>query len=78
MLNGPFVVLTNEFAGSDGDIFPQAVQLEKLAPVIGERSWGGVIGINSLRPLQDGGIVTHVRSPRGGIRATAGAWRTAA
>ncbi len=58
VLNGPFVVLTNEFAGSDGDIFPQAVQLEKLAPVIGERSWGGVIGMNSLRPLVDGGVVT--------------------
>ncbi len=62
VLNGPFVVLTNEFAGSDGDIFPQAVQLEKLAPVIGIRSWGGVVGINSLRPLVDGGIVTMSQS----------------
>ena len=58
VLNGPFVVLTNEFAGSDGDIFPQAVQIEGLAPVIGQRSWGGVVGINSIRPLQDGGLVT--------------------
>jgi len=58
-LNGPFVVLTNENAGSDGDIFPQAIQLEKLAPVIGKRSWGGVIGINAIRPLQDGGLVTQ-------------------
>jgi len=58
-LNGPFVVLTNENAGSDGDIFPQAVQLEHLAPVIGKRSWGGVIGINAVRPLQDGGLVTQ-------------------
>ena len=62
VLNGPFVVLTNEFAGSDGDIFPQAVQLEGLAPVIGIRSWGGVVGINSLRPLVDGGIVTMSQS----------------
>jgi tricorn protease len=61
-LNGPFVVLTNEFAGSDGDIFPQAVQLEKLAPVIGIRSWGGVVGIASLRPLVDGGLVTQSQS----------------
>ncbi len=53
------MVLTNENAGSDGDIFPQAVQLEKLAPVIGKRSWGGVIGINAVRPLQDGGLVTQ-------------------
>ncbi len=59
VLNGPFVVLTNEFAGSDGDIFPQAVQLAGLAPVIGIRSWGGVVGISGLRPLQDGGAVTN-------------------
>jgi tricorn protease len=59
VLNGPFVVLTNERAGSDGDIFPQAVQLEKLAPVIGMRSWGGVVGITGVRPLQDGGLITQ-------------------
>jgi tricorn protease len=59
VLNGPFVVLTNEFAGSDGDIFPHAVQLEKLAPVIGMRSWGGVVGIRGDKPLVDGGMVTH-------------------
>ncbi len=58
-LNGPFVVLTNEFAGSDGDIFPMAVQLEKLAPVIGMRSWGGVIGIRGDKPLVDGGMLTQ-------------------
>jgi tricorn protease len=58
-LNGPFVVLTNEHAGSDGDIFPAAVQLEGLAPVIGKRSWGGVVGINSLRPMVDGGLLTQ-------------------
>ncbi|MBD3220904.1 hypothetical protein GF314_06640, partial [bacterium] len=59
VLNGPFVVLTNQMAGSDGDIFPQAVQLEGLAPVIGKRSWGGVVGITGVRPLQDGGLVTQ-------------------
>lgn len=59
VLNGPFVVLTNEFAGSDGDIFPYAVQLAELAPVIGTRSWGGVIGIRGGRPLVDGGMVTN-------------------
>ncbi len=58
-LNGPFVVLTNEFAGSDGDIFPMAVQLEKLAPVIGTRSWGGVVGIRGDKPLVDGGMLTQ-------------------
>jgi len=59
VLNGPFVVLTNEFAGSDGDIFPQAIQLAGLAPVIGTRSWGGVNGIRMQKRLVDGGMVTH-------------------
>ena len=58
VLNGPFVVLTNEFAGSDGDVFPMAIQLEKLAPVIGMRSWGGVVGIRLDKLLMDGGIIT--------------------
>jgi len=61
-LNGPFVVLTNEHAGSDGDIFPAAIQLEGLAPVIGMRSWGGVVGINSVRPMVDGGMLTQPAS----------------
>jgi tricorn protease len=59
VLNGPFVVLTNEFAGSDGDIFPAAIQLEKLAPVIGMRSWGGVVGIRGDKLLVDGGMLTQ-------------------
>ena len=54
--------MTNEFAGSDGDIFPAAVQLEGLAPVIGKRSWGGVVGISSLRPMVDGGLLTQPES----------------
>ena len=58
-LNGPFVVITNEFAGSDGDIFPRAVQLEGLAPVIGMRSWGGVVGIRADKLLQDNGMITQ-------------------
>jgi len=58
-LLGPFVVLTNQFAGSDGDIFPMAIQLEGLAPIIGMRSWGGVVGIRADKPLVDGGILTQ-------------------
>ena len=59
VLNGQFVVLTNEFAGSDGDIFPYSVQQLKLAPVIGERSWGGVVGIRGDKPMVDGGFLTQ-------------------
>ena len=58
-IDGPFIVLTNEYAGSDGDIFPTAIQLDKLAPVIGKRSWGGVIGIRGDKPLVDGGEPTQ-------------------
>jgi tricorn protease len=58
-VDGPFVVLTNEYAGSDGDIFPTVVQLDKLAPVIGKRSWGGVVGIRGDKPLVDGGMPTQ-------------------
>ncbi len=59
VLNGPFVVVTNQHAGSDGDIFPAAVQAEGLAPVIGERSWGGVVGIRGDKRLVDGGVLTQ-------------------
>ena len=59
VLNGPFVVLTNEHAGSDGDIFPASVQAEGLAPVIGTRSWGGVVGIRGDKPMTDGGMLTQ-------------------
>jgi tricorn protease len=58
-VDGPMVVLTNEYAGSDGDIFPTVMQLDKLAPVIGMRSWGGVIGIRGDKPLVDGGMPTQ-------------------
>ncbi len=59
VLNGPFVVLTNEHAGSDGDLFAAAIQTAGAAPIIGKRSWGGVVGIRGDKPLQDLGMVTH-------------------
>ena len=59
VLNGPFVVLTNEHAGSDGDIFPASIQRLGLAPVIGTRSWGGVIGIRADKRMTDGGGLTQ-------------------
>jgi tricorn protease len=57
--SGPLVVITNEFAGSDGDIFPKAMQVEGLAPVIGMRSWGGVIGIRADKPAVDSGFLSQ-------------------
>ncbi|MBM3286480.1 MAG: peptidase [Candidatus Eisenbacteria bacterium] len=51
---GPMVALTNEYAGSDGDIFSHAFKLYKLGPLIGKRTWGGVVGIWPRHSLVDG------------------------
>ncbi len=56
---GPIVALTNERAGSDGDIFSHCFKLLKLGPLIGRRTWGGVIGINPRHRLVDGSITTQ-------------------
>lgn len=56
---GPIVALTNEHAGSDGDIFCHAFKLLKLGPLIGKRTWGGVIGIAPRHSLVDGTITTQ-------------------
>jgi len=60
---GPMVTLTDEFAGSDGDIVTAAVRLLGLGPVVGTRTWGGVIGIDGVpgHELVDG---THLTVPR--------------
>ncbi|MEB3701550.1 S41 family peptidase [Candidatus Bealeia paramacronuclearis] len=52
---GPMVGLTNEYAGSDGDMFSHVFKVMKLGPLIGKRTWGGVIGIWPRHPLLDGG-----------------------
>ena len=57
VFTGPLVALLNEDSASDGDIFPGAFQALELGPLIGKRSWGGIIGITNLGPLMDGGSV---------------------
>ncbi len=56
---GPIVVLTNEHAGSDGDIFSHSSKLMELGKLIGKRTWGGVIGIWPRHFLSDGTITTQ-------------------
>jgi tricorn protease len=56
---GPMVALTNEQAGSDGDIFSHCFKLLGLGPLLGKRTWGGVVGINLRERLADGGITTQ-------------------
>lgn len=58
---GPVVFVTNPFAGSDGDIVAAAAQELGLGPVVGERSWGGVVGIDGRFSLVDGTEVTQPR-----------------
>jgi tricorn protease len=55
------LALTNEQAGSDGDIITAAFKLSKLGPVVGKRTWGGVIGIDGRYELVDGTSVTQPR-----------------
>jgi len=56
---GPMVALTNEYAGSDGDIFCHAFKLLGLGPLIGKRTWGGVVGIWPRTALVDGTVTTQ-------------------
>ena len=56
---GPMVALTNQYAGSDGDMFSYAFKAMKLGPLIGKRTWGGVIGIWPRHALIDGGLTTQ-------------------
>lgn len=56
---GPMVALTNEYAGSDGDIFSHSFKMLGLGKLIGKRTWGGVIGIWPRHRLADGTITTQ-------------------
>ena len=56
---GPVVALTNEHAGSDGDIFSHNFKLMGLGPLVGTRTWGGVVGIWPRHTLVDGTQTTQ-------------------
>jgi tricorn protease len=58
---GPVVALADEFAGSDGDIVTAAIKILGLGPVVGARTWGGVIGIDGFHELADGSEITVPR-----------------
>lgn len=59
MLLGPMVTLLDEHSASDGDIFPYRFRQHNLGPLIGMRSWGGVIGIRGSLPFVDGGTLNR-------------------
>jgi tricorn protease len=68
---GPKVMVINEFAGSGGDALPWYFRKAGLGPLVGERTWGGLVGIGGYPPLMDGGSVT---APRAGIGGLTGQW----
>ncbi len=55
---GPKAMIINEFAGSGGDAMPWLFKRAGLGPLIGKRTWGGLVGIGGYPTLMDGGAVT--------------------
>ncbi|HET7746343.1 MAG TPA: S41 family peptidase, partial [Vicinamibacteria bacterium] len=70
-LYGPKVMLIDRHAGSGGDALPWMFREMKLGPIIGTRTWGGLVGIWDYPPLADGGRVT---APRGALFGPRGKW----
>ena len=68
---GPMVALLDENSASDGDIFPAMFREAGLGPLIGKRSWGGVVGITNRGTLIDGGVVNV---PEFGLANKNGEW----
>ena len=69
--HGHLVCILDEDSASDGDIFPYRFREAGLGPLIGKRSWGGVIGITNHGPLIDGG---SVNVPQFGTNGVDGSW----
>jgi tricorn protease len=65
------ITMLNQFSCSDGDYFPYFFREHDLGPLLGKRSWGGVIGIRDHTDLTDGGYVTV---PEWGIYSLDGEW----
>ncbi|HEX4682740.1 MAG TPA: PDZ domain-containing protein [Gemmatimonadaceae bacterium] len=68
---GPKVMVINEYAGSGGDLLPFMFRHAKVGPLVGERTWGGLVGIWDTQLLVDGGTITN---PRGGFIDVNGKW----
>jgi tricorn protease len=68
---GPKTMIINEFAGSGGDAMPWYFHKAEAGPLVGMRTWGGLVGIGNYPELIDGGTVT---APRWAIYGTQGEW----
>ncbi len=67
---GPMACLINEYSASDGDIFSYRFRHNKLGPLIGKRTWGGVVGIRGSLPLLDGGTLSKPEFSRYDLAGT--------
>jgi len=70
-IRGPKAMIVNERAGSGGDYLPYTFRQANLGPIVGKRTWGGLVGIGGYPTLIDGGQVT---APRMGIWFPNGRW----
>jgi tricorn protease len=68
---GPKTMIINEMSGSGGDALPWMFKQDKVGPLVGARTWGGLVGIYGYPPLMDGGFVT---APRVAIYGLHGEW----
>ncbi|HTQ60954.1 MAG TPA: PDZ domain-containing protein [Candidatus Solibacter sp.] len=68
---GPKTMIINEMSGSGGDALPWMFKQDKVGPLVGTRTWGGLVGIYNYPPLMDGGSVT---APRVAIFGLHGEW----
>jgi tricorn protease len=68
---GPKVMIINQFAGSGGDAMPWYFRKAGIGPLVGEKTWGGLVGIGGYPELLDGGMVM---APRWAIYGLKGEW----
>ncbi|MBX7187126.1 MAG: PDZ domain-containing protein [Vicinamibacteria bacterium] len=68
---GPKVMIINEMAGSGGDLMPYMFKRRKLGPLVGKRTWGGLVHTADSPTLLDGGTMI---APRGGFFTRDGKW----
>jgi tricorn protease len=68
---GPKVMIINQFAGSGGDAMPWYFRKAGIGPLVGMKTWGGLVGIGGYPPLMDGGMVM---APRWAFYGLSGQW----
>jgi tricorn protease len=67
---GPKVMVINQYAGSGGDALPWYFKMDHVGTLVGERTWGGLVGIYGYPPLMDGGLITSPRIAVEGLDGT--------